>query len=641
MKVPWIGFNTCFRKPIYQLTIVILLSILFTGCTFLKLREETEILQYSTILVGVVSSDLNLQDTPIMVAAYTKNENKRTIVHYTTLHEPGAYELIVPKGNYRLVAFENKNRNLIYDKGEAAGQYIGSEYVSAPAGGVVSNMDIMISSLNTEKIDFPVGSALPPKKTNSFHNTSAGAIADLDDILFSAEYSSKGLWTPVEFYKEVGGNIYFLEEYDPKKIPILFVHGAGGSPQNWRAFFDNIDREKYQPWFYYYPSGSSLVSMTHLLFWKLYNLQAKYKFKELYITAHSMGGLVSRSLIMNFGEAFPAITNLITISTPWGGEELAALGVKYSPAVVPAWKDMQPEGEFIQSIFRKEMPQTIDYYLLFGHKGNRNILRANNDNAVTIASQLDQRAQHEAKMIYGYDEDHVSILSSKQVLSQYNSILSAAYDKRNNSVQSTGNRLRVGFSFDAPKNRPKPRLALILRSTDKNDFETLIYLNPEDTGREYGPFPSGKYEIHLISSAFSSNPPKRTIMIEEGSVPHAEFIMKPMGSLMGYIVDTGIRSLQAGEYKERNEEIQIESITLKKNGMTRTIIPHDDEMSSDSDLYLSKADFVSKGAFYFFDLPAGTYNMTIEAKGYKRYSGMHHVIPGHYDNEISIELLNK
>ena len=62
-------------------------------------------------------------------------------------------------------------------------------------------------------------------------------------------------------------------------------------------------------------------------------------------------------------------------------------------------------------------------------------------------------------------------------------------------------------------------------------------------------------------------------------------------------------------------------------------------MISFSDYYLSKTDFVAKGAFYFFDLPAGTYKLTINAKGYAQYSSMYQVRPGQYESEVVIELL--
>lgn len=345
-----------------------LLSLALAGCTLIHLRQETAIIHNSAILVGTVSGAAPLQDMPIIVAAYPRRGTPRTVVHHTRLHTLGPYELIVPKGEYRVIAFADGNRNLVYDKGEPVGEYVGDEYVIAPAGGVVGELDIVVSGQAAD-IGFPIGSAMPLNASTALHSTAPGAIADLGDALFSSEYGSKGLWMPLEFFREVGGNIYFLEAYDPTKIPVLFVHGAAGSPQDWVPLFEAIDRDRFQPWFFYYPSGSSLDSMSHLLFWKLLNLQTKYGFNTLCITAHSMGGLVVRSFLVNFGDKFPCISTFISISTPWGGEELAERGVKYSPAVIPAWRGMQPEGEFIQSIFRKRMPSTVEHFLLFWAQG--------------------------------------------------------------------------------------------------------------------------------------------------------------------------------------------------------------------------------------------------------------------------------
>ena len=534
---------------------------------------------------------------------------------------------------------------MIYDKGEPAGQILSAEQVSTPAGGVAGNLDIVITEQNSNKIDIPIGYRMPPKKYKGFHSTGPGAIARVDDFVFSDEYGKKGFWTGLEFFREIGGNVYFLEAYDPTKIPILFVHGAAGSPQNWQTFFESIDRNKYQPWFFYYPSGSSIDSMSYLLFWKLQNLQTKYKFKELYITAHSMGGLVVRSFMVNFGRLFPSITNFISISTPWGGEELAEIGVKYSPAVIPAWRDMQPGSEFINSIFRKKIPPAVDYYLFFGHKGNRNILRPNNDKAVTLASQLDQRSQRDAKMIYGFDEDHVSILSSKQVISQYNAILADIYQKSKASDTIPGNRLLVDFSFDFPKKLPRPVSALYLRPVDEKGAETWIYLSPEDTGRKHGPFPSGNYEVSIIAPAFVPEPVSIPISIEEDTVPRVRFSMKPVGYLRGYVAKKEQPYMQAGKDRQPDTEIEIQSITLRGNGIYRTITPLQEEEISYSELYpkryLSETDFTSQGTFFFFGLPAGKYEMTINAKGYKLYSETCNVRLGQYQNTIIIELVKE
>ena len=41
-------------------------------------------------------------------------------------------------------------------------------------------------------------------------------------------------------------------------MPILFVHGIGGHPQEFTTLVAALDRERFQPWFYLYPSGFGL-----------------------------------------------------------------------------------------------------------------------------------------------------------------------------------------------------------------------------------------------------------------------------------------------------------------------------------------------------------------------------------------------
>ncbi len=608
----------------------------------IQLRKDVKKGEKSTILIGVVSGDHLSDDMPIVVAAYSKEDGKRTIVHYTTLHEPGPYELITPVGTHNVVAFGDKNKNLIYDNGEPAGQILKTEQVSIPAGGVSGHLDIILSMQNSKKFDLPVGFQIPPKKYNNFHSTCPGAMADLEGFLFSDKYGKKGFWSPLEFFMEISGNIYFLEEYDPEKIPILFVHGASGSPQNWRTFFESIDRNKYQPWFYYYPSGNSINSMSHLLLWKLENLYLKYKFRELYITAHSMGGLVARFFLVNHGHYFPLVTNFISISTPWGGEALAESGVKYSPAVIPAWIDMQPDGEFITSLFKKKMPPGVAHYLFFGHKGNRNILRPNNDNIVTLESQLDQRSQMGAKMVYGFNEDHVSILSSKQVIYQYNAILADIDQKSKGLDKISGNRLHIDFSFDLSKEMPSPGPSLFLYSEDKKEVITWIKLSPEDTGQEHGPFPSGNYEVSLYAPSFKPEPVSIPVNINGDTIPKLEFVMKPTGYIRGY-VQKDARYIQLGKYDQPDTEVHIKSIALKGHGVNRTIIPLKGEAENHDEYfpehYLSATDFTFKGAFFFFDLLPGEYELTINAEGYEPYSRTCNVVTGEYKNSVVVKLI--
>ena len=53
------------------------------------------------------------------------------------------------------------------------------------------------------------------------------------------------------------------------------------------------------------------------------------------------------------------------------------------------------------------------------------MLMENNDGAVELTSELDYRAQKEAQRIIGFDEGHVSILSSQIVIDYYNQVLNS------------------------------------------------------------------------------------------------------------------------------------------------------------------------------------------------------------------------
>ena len=266
---------------------------------------------------------------------------------------------------------------------------------------------------------------------------------------------------------------------------------------------------------------------------------------------------------------------------------------------------MQPGSDFFNSIYRKKMPPAVDYYLFIGQKGNRNILRPDNDKAVTLASQLDQRSQRDAKMIYGFNEDHVSILSSKQVISYYNDILADIYQKSKDLDATPGNRLLVDFSFDFPKELPLPVSALYLRPVDEKGAETWIYLSPDDTGRDHGPFPSGNYEVSVIAPAFVPEPASIPISIEEGTVPRVQFSMKPAGYIRGYVAKNKQPYMQAGKNRQSDTEIEIQSITLRGSGIERTLIPLKEETSYSElfpEHYLSQTDFTSEGTFFFFGL---------------------------------------
>ena len=240
-----------------------------------------------------------------------------------------------------------------------------------------------------------------------------GEVTTMADTRFSPENGSKGLWEPASSLNEQGLGIYFLERYDPKRIPVLFVHGAGGTPRDWSSFAEKFDRKKYQLWFYSYPSGLRLEDCGAMLEKGVTELQTQYRFEQLHVVAHSMGGLVSRRfLIRNVLEHHqPWVRKFVSISSPWRGAEAAALGVKYAPATVPSWIDMQLDSDFTRGLFARSLAPQVKHSLAFTYGGkDAMFLPESNDGTVSVASQLKTEAQAGAVRVRGFNETHVSVL---------------------------------------------------------------------------------------------------------------------------------------------------------------------------------------------------------------------------------------
>lgn len=253
-----------------------------------------------------------------------------------------------------------------------------------------------------------------------------GEMADLDEPRFAATRGKEGLWTPASFAIAGGFGIYFLEPYDPKKIPVLLIHGFKGSPQDWRPFISRLDRKVYQPWFYFYPTGLRLARAGDVLNDGVKMLHDRYRFDSLVVVAHSMGGLVARDFVVRNAviDRQHYIRTFITFSTPWQGHDAAALGLRYSPEKIPSWIDMAPRSDFLAKLYDRRLKGRVDHHLFFSYRARRSaVLPPENDGAVSVASQRRPQALADARSVQGYDEDHDSILRASAVLTKAKSYM--------------------------------------------------------------------------------------------------------------------------------------------------------------------------------------------------------------------------
>ncbi len=98
-----------------------------------------------------------------------------------------------------------------------------------------------------------------------------------------------------------------LQPYDPKKIPILFIHGLGDSQATWAPMVaalrgDPTIRRNYQMWFFSYPTGFPYPLSAVILRRKMDEINAFYPdHKPIVVIGHSMGGMIARILITDSG----------------------------------------------------------------------------------------------------------------------------------------------------------------------------------------------------------------------------------------------------------------------------------------------------------------------------------------------------
>ena len=94
-----------------------------------------------------------------------------------------------------------------------------------------------------------------------------------------------------------------VQPYDPKKIPVIFVHGLQATPVTWvpmvnALWADPILRRNYQVWIFNYPSGYPIPYSAMLLRRELNALDKTFPHhRPMVLVGHSMGGILCRLMI--------------------------------------------------------------------------------------------------------------------------------------------------------------------------------------------------------------------------------------------------------------------------------------------------------------------------------------------------------
>jgi PGAP1-like protein len=111
----------------------------------------------------------------------------------------------------------------------------------------------------------------------------------------------------MEHYADRQG-IFFLEPYDPEKIPVLMVHGILSSPLMWRDLTNRIRanpvlQKRYQIWHYTYATGYPILTSANMLRQQLDSVNLALRRdglpprKPIVLIGHSLGGLLAKMMV--------------------------------------------------------------------------------------------------------------------------------------------------------------------------------------------------------------------------------------------------------------------------------------------------------------------------------------------------------
>ena len=392
----------------------------------LGLVQEFAPEQCLQIVGGLVTDPA--RDEPLAIIAVSQQYAPNEVVGWQMV--PGAvgyYSVLLPEGTYDLLVFADLNRNDQFDDDEVVGRTEpGAQLVVSRAqaadGFFIDGPTLRLDYAHPSVENLPV-----PIKVAANDRV----VPSLDDELFDPGYGVMGLYNPAKFLEHTQGYFFGLEPFDKAKTQVLFVHGATGTPRNWTYFVDGMDRSRFQPWFFYYPSGLPLDRTGAILAQSIARVAASSRLhvERLVIVAHSMGGLVARSAVnrLSLPQKPSYLKMFISLSTPYGGHDAAEAAVAHAPEVIPSWYDLAPGSPYLRTLAASPPPSDLPFFLMFGY-GNpgRVHVGPSSDGTVTLRSELDLPMQLQATRAYGFDVSHDGILQTAAVRDIFNQLIATA-----------------------------------------------------------------------------------------------------------------------------------------------------------------------------------------------------------------------
>lgn len=388
----------------------------------------------SYMVYGYLAGDIS-EPGPYLVAAYTTEYGKQELVDSYQMGTPGFYSLSLPQGSFYLYVFRDINRNFIFSDNECVGRFEGNSQTITFAtvdtlASSVRRYDIKINE-DVIKINLSLDIKFETKPQLTVSTVfPMGTLRDIGDEIFDKKYGIMGLYNPEEFRDQIELNFYALQEYSPFKRPILFIHGRRGTPAIFKKLIAGLDQSKFQPWFFYYPSGAAANETVDILYEIFFSGRfIKASRKEMIILTEGTGALILKGVInRTLAENKPnQIKALITIGAPFNGEVIDSSEDMTAKGNDVFLNDLTVSSRFVKNLNSVKIEKNFDHFLFFTYaEANRDSAVIKMQNVDKLKSQLQYKSQFSSTAIFGFNETAKSILESdtlaiklKEILTKY------------------------------------------------------------------------------------------------------------------------------------------------------------------------------------------------------------------------------
>ena len=365
----------------------------------------------------IISENGLYANTEMAVAAYSDKFKKRERVDTMFLRGTGThYGLNLPEGRYSILVFADINNNKIFENTEVVSKNEVNVNNELAPDKILSRTNLKLSYAQSIKTLSAITRKHATELSTSFYYPT-GTIRSINDPIFDDNMSILGMYDPASFLENAPTMFYALEEDTSYKVPVIFVHGIGGNIRSFSPIIEKLDPQRFKAWFFYYPSGGDLDQLASF-FYDIFLSGNVIGVNEMpmVVVSHSMGGLVVREALNKYenkaGENKVKIW--ASLASPLGGLSSAEKGVKHGIIVLPSWRDLNHNGEFISRLYRKPLPDFVDHSLYYAYEDSNN--KEAGDGVVPLASQLHASAKADAYNTFGVHGSHTSILEDNAVI---------------------------------------------------------------------------------------------------------------------------------------------------------------------------------------------------------------------------------